>query len=311
MDLSIANLEPFVVFHDFLEEFDRNIKVTYGALALTRRMSPNSMSNAGNRLVRLPTEDEPWGPDTKWRNLDTVVSNSKLFIAQIGLMRIFSAFEDFLIGIKAEYDRFEHEVFQKSSAAASAGAKDDVGLRQLCRSINMPISSLDAILPIFDYFVVLRNCLAHRSGRASRALVTSSRSMELRVAMKNWPVRPGRTLPELPQLVQGKQISLLARHAIFAGLICRELAKLINDHLVAHLGSKGVVLMAAHHSLLKEEPPVNSPRRDAEAVVNETLSSRYRVRMKGGHEAIPFLKDLGQWKDCRLRFRQLYGSESS
>jgi hypothetical protein len=61
MDLSIANSEPFVVFHDFLEEFDRNIKVTYGALALTGRMPPNSMSNAGNRLVRLPTEDEPWG----------------------------------------------------------------------------------------------------------------------------------------------------------------------------------------------------------------------------------------------------------
>jgi len=103
----------------------------------------------------------------------------------------------------------------------------------------------------------------------------------------------------------------LARHAIFAGLVCRELAKLINDHLVAHLGVKGIVFMAAHHALLKEEPTVNSPRKDAEAVINEVLSSRYRVRMKGGHEAVPFLKDLGRWKDCALRFRQLYPSKSS
>jgi len=311
MDLSIANSEPFVLFHDFLEEFDRNIKVTYGALALTRRMSPNSISNAGNRLVRLPTEDEPWGPDTKWRNLDTVVSNSKLFIAQIGLMRIFSAFEDFLIGIKAEYDRFEQGVLKKGSPTASAGARDGVGLRQICRSIKMPIFSLDPILPIFDYFVVLRNCLAHRSGRASLALVTSSQSLPLRLAMKNWPVRPGRTLPELPEIVHGKQIPLLARHAIFAGLVCRELAKLVNDYLLAHLGAKGIVFMAAHHSLLKEEPLVNSPRKDAEAVVNEMLSGRYRVRMKGGHEAMPILKDLARWADCRLRFRQLYAAELS
>ncbi len=258
-----------------------------------------------------PTEDEPWGPDTKWRNLDTVVRNSKLFIAQIGLMRIFSAFEDFLIGIKAEYDRFEHEVFQKSSATSSTGGRDDIGLRQLCRFIKIPISSLDAILPILDYFLVLRNCLAHRSGRANFALVTHSSSIELRVAMENWPVRPGRTLPELPQIVQGKQIPLLARHAIFAGLVCRELAKLINDHLVAHIGAKGIVFMAAHHCSLKEEPLVNAPRKDAEAVVNEILCSRYRVRMKGGHEAMPLLRDLGRWKDCQLRFRQLYASKSS
>jgi hypothetical protein len=150
MDLSIANSEPFVIFHDFLEEFDRNIKVTYGALALAGQMPPNSVSNAGNGLVRLPTEDEPWGTDTKWRSLDTVVRNSKLFVAQIGLMRIFSAFDDFLNGIKAEYDRFEHVALQKRSVASVASADDDIGLRQLCSFIRMPISSMDAILPIFE-----------------------------------------------------------------------------------------------------------------------------------------------------------------
>jgi hypothetical protein len=310
VDLSIANSEPFVLFHDFLEEFDRNIKVTYGALALAGQIPPSSTSSAGNGLVRLPTEDEPWGTETKWRSLDTVIRNSKLFIAQIGLMRIFSAFDDFLNGIRAEYDRFEHIVAQKDSIT-SVGGDDDIGLRQLCSFIKMPISSLEAILPIFDYFVVLRNCLAHRSGRATYALASRSSSMELRVALERWPVRRGRALPELPQIVQGKQVPLLARHAIFAGVVCRELAKLISDHLVAHIGAKGIVFMAAHHFLLAEDPVVNAPRRDAEAVVNQILSGRYRVRKIEGHQTIRILRDLNRWKECQLRFRQLYAVRPS
>jgi hypothetical protein len=283
--------------------------VTYGALALTSQLQPNSISDAGNGLVRLPTEDEPWGADTKWCSLDTVVKTSKLFVAQIGLMRIFSAFEDFLNGIKAEFDRFEHIASQEHSISLVPGMEDDIGLRQLCSFIKMPISFLEAILPIFDYFLILRNCLAHRSGRANLALVKQSHSVELRIALERWPVRRGRTLPSLPQIVKGKQIPLLARHAIFTGLICRELAKLINDHLVAQLGAKGIVFMAAYHSLLSEEPVVNIPRKDAEAVLNETLSSRYRVRLHAG-EAIDVLKKLDRWKECRLRFEQLYVSRS-
>ena len=311
MDLSIANSEPFVLFHDFLEEFDRNIKVTYGALALTGQLLPNSTSSAGNALVRLPTGDEPWGTETKWRSLDTVVKNSKLFVAQIGLMRIFSAFDDFLSGIRAEYDRFEKITAQRDSVTSHGGEGDDIGLRQLCSFIKLPISSLEAILPVFDYFVVVRNCLAHRSGRASYALASRSSSSELRVALERWPVRRGRTLPELPQTVQGKQIPLLARHAIFAGVVCRKLAKLINDHLIAQIGDKGIAFMAAHHFLLAEEPIVNAPRRDAEAVVNQILSGRYRVHKIGQHQTIRILKELNRWEQCQVRFRQLYAMKSS
>ena len=311
MDTSIANSEPFVQFHDFLEEFDRSIKVSYGALALVGKLPPNSMSNAGNGLVRLPTEDEPWGSDTKWRSLDTVVKTSKLFIAQIGLMRIFSAFEDFLNGIRAEYDRFRHVTVWKNSTLFVAGPEDDIGLRQLCTHIKMPISSLQGPLPIFDYFVVLRNCLAHRSGRASHALVTQSSGQGLRDALEKWPVRRGRTLPELPQIGYGKQIPLLARHAIFAGLVCRQLANSINNYLVTILDAKGIVFMAAYHSVLSEEPIVNTARKDTEAVINEILSGRYRVRLNGRHEAMNILKGLDRWTECQLRFSQLYGSKSS
>jgi hypothetical protein len=308
MDLSIANSEPFVVFHEFLEQFDRSIKVTHGALALISKMSPNSISNAGNGLVRLPTEDQPWGADTKWRSLDAVVKSSKSFVAQLGLMQIFAAFEDFLTGIRAEYDRFEHATFQKGSIDSVDAQEDDIGLRKLCSHVKIPISSLNAILPIFDYFLLVRNCMAHRSGRANLTLANQSSSQGLLDALDGWQLRPGRKLPEFPQIVQGKQISIQARHTIFAGIVCRALAQPINDHLLAQIGSKGIVFMAAYHSLLLEEPIVKARRKDAEAVVNEVLDGRYRVRMDGPHEALRALKELNRWKECQLRFNRLYSS---
>jgi hypothetical protein len=57
--------------------------------------------------------------------------------------------------------------------------------------------------------------------------------------------------------------------------VCRFLAQKINEHLVSHLGAPGMVLMAAHHSLLTNQPVVRVKRRDAEVVVNEYLCGRY------------------------------------
>jgi hypothetical protein len=308
MDLQLANTESFLQFHDFLESLDRNLKVSFGALALVKTLPPNSVSKAGNQLIQLPTEDEPWGPHTKWLNLESVVSDSQRFIAEIGLMRMFSAFEDFLNGTKAEFDRAEAILHGRTSTAVKSDVRD-IGLRKLCDTIRLSLATIDGALPLFDYFLCTRNCLAHRGGKANQELVKLSHSSELLSAIAGWPVRKGATLPQLPQVALGKRVVLQARHVIYAGFVCRAIGQVINNHLVGYLGDKGMVLMAAHHALLVDDPIVRAHRRDGEAVVNDFLCSRYRVRMDGDHEAQKILRGLGRWQATKDNFKRLYGQD--
>ena len=104
MNIDEANTEPFYRFHRFHEEFNRNIKVSYGALELLRKTQPEKNANA-SQLIRLPTGEEPWGTETKWRSISSQASKSQQFLSQMGLVRVMSGFEDFLIGTKAESDR--------------------------------------------------------------------------------------------------------------------------------------------------------------------------------------------------------------
>jgi hypothetical protein len=307
MDLSLANTEGFFKFHDFLESFDRSMKVTTGALELAGTLAPNPASSPGGHLIRLPVGDEPWGEDLRWRSLDSVVKSSKLFVAQMGLMQVFSAFEDFLMNSKAEHDRFRSMAYGEQSDRSATALVDDIGLRRLCHEIDFPLSNLEYVLPLYDYFVAMRNCLAHRSGRASNELVAKGSSKEVQAALEKWPRRNGRPLPKLPEVIYGKTIPLFARHSIFAGVVCRSVAKSINDHQISQFGDRGLVLMAAHHSLLAEDPMILAPRKNAEAIVNELLCGRYRVRMDDNHEIHRILKELDLSSSCRDRYRHLYG----
>jgi hypothetical protein len=307
MDLSLANTEGFFRFHDFLESFDRSMKVTIGALGLAGTMAPSLASSTGSHLIKLPVGDEPWGKDTRWRSLDSVVKNSQLFVAQMGLMQVFSAFEDFLISSKAEHDRLQSVLNGEQSIQNRTDSAEDIGLRRLCNNIGLSLSKVGHALPLFDYFVAMRNCLAHRSGRASHELVEMGSLKDVQTAFENWPRRTGRPIPVLPDANYGKTIPLFARHSIFAGMVCRSIARAINDHQIAQFGDRGLVLMAAHHSLLTEDPTICAPRRNAEAVVNEFLCGRYRVRMDHDHEASGILKELDLSTACRDRYKRLYG----
>jgi hypothetical protein len=111
-------------------------------------------------------------------------------------------------------------------------------------------------------------------------------------------------------LHKSRQIPLLARHVIYAGEVCRFIARKLNQHLVKCLGNRGMALMAAHHSLFTEEPVVRVQVKqhfaETEAVVNAYLCTRYRIIPEQSHEAQKILKSIGQWPACRKRFRELY-----
>lgn len=109
----------------------------------------------------------------------------------MGVVRAVTLLEDLCIGIKAEYDRFNF--FAGSITKTSAVDNDDPeGLypRALYRNLGFKEDLLDGTEPLYNYFSKVRNCIVHRSGRATTELsghAISPRLIAWEIALWNKP----------------------------------------------------------------------------------------------------------------------------
>jgi hypothetical protein len=156
VDLSICSTEPFSRFHDFHEEFNRAIKVTYGALLRLQEHCEET-----TELISLPIEDEPWGipwpvataaeKKTVWHDPTNDIEFAKLFLAEMGIVRAFSAFEDLLTSVQAEYDRTRF--LRDDPEVALTNSEYDAKPVAMCRRLNWKTEPIAFALPLFDYFL--------------------------------------------------------------------------------------------------------------------------------------------------------------
>jgi hypothetical protein len=308
MDIRNSSVEPFARFMRFTEAHGKVVKVTYGALENPKNEQPDV-----NGLVFVPTGGEPWGDGahTKWKDVRAVAKVAGGFLAHMSLIYIMSAFEDLLIGIKAEYDRYV--------ALGATGTGTQLGLS--LQSENEPHSMITLmdqlgwsqepiryLLPLLKYFVVARNCIAHRSGRASSEMQAWSVDHHLLECIADWRTTTGKRPAKLPVVELGESIPLLPRHAIFAAEVCYRAAKHLNEKCRDRLGVDGVVYMAAHHSLLAPKPIRVAGNTEAR-VIKHALGDRYFVQdlKDADAEIIEILRRLGKWTECVRRYRKLRG----
>ena len=300
MDLSIANTEPFYRFLKFYEAFNRSMRVLVGGVESLRtegRADPASIAT----LTHLPTGGEPWGDTTRWRDVSKFLSEATEFIAQMGLVRVTSAFEDFLLSVDAEIQRFWH----LRNPDYETVPRDGVQLETLYKQLGLATARLKRLLPLYDYFVLVRNCVAHRSGRASQYLIEASSEPSLEASWKQLQGASERTIPKLPEVKFNRQIKFLPRHAILASELCYVIAKDVNSGLVQTLGEPGMIYMAAHHSLLADDRMETSRFRSPENAINYCVFGRYRIR-GNAVEPIQILKGIEKWAECRRRYTELY-----
>ena len=303
MNTNNANSEPYFRFLRFREDFDRSIKVTYGALQLVQ-------DNAGILdATKLSVGCEPWGKETIWTDIPKHIKSSTLFISQLGLVRIFSAFEDYLSGIRDEYNRFQslNGTSPKTNLNLQGEELPEKPLLAFCRDIGFPIEELNHLLPIYDYIIETRNCIAHRAGRASKGLIKIAESPELATCLTEWA---GKALPTLPPLKFGKPIEFMPRHAILASVIFILIAKHINKTLISVIGEKGLVYMASYHGLLSADRIHTGALNTPESFVNNILFTRYRVRDHKADQTPALLKAIGKWNDCRHAHKKIISEVS-
>jgi hypothetical protein len=164
--------------------------------------------------------------------------------------------------------------------------------------------SIQPFEPVLGYFSLLRNCIVHRNGRPSNALLELANCEELQKSLDAWPKRKGVKLIDLPALSSG-MLQVLPRHPIFYSEACHRLGKLIDKQFVNTLGFDGMVWMAARSAILRAEAlaiaDVNSR---PEAYLSTYLSRRCLVTVNGS-KLIPILRNLGLWTEVRDRFNSL------
>jgi hypothetical protein len=308
MNIQGANTEPFYRFLRTHEDLGTNIKLAYGALYAISQDEKATASGAESTLIALPTGGEPWGKNTRWRSVKARIPKVRKLIAEMGLVLAASAFEDFLTNVHSEHSRFsDFARKQKSTESPSEEPNEDrERLRSLFNSLQWDISPIQYLLPLYDYFVVTRNCVVHRSGRASAALAEKAESNLLAQCIKTWPSKPGKTIPKLPEIRVDHDIPLLPRHVILFSEVCQRIALHTNSRLLDFLGVQGLVYSAAYHALLAENRIQTIARRSPEQVINLVLSERCQVQLSDKFEVIGILKGIDLWNECRRKYNKLF-----
>ncbi len=176
MDISSANAEPMVALLEFHNQFNRSIKVAFGALSAVQVRVASDGEDAPT-LIELPAGGEPWGR-TRWRDLYNPRKEAARFITEMGVVRASTAFDDYLVQVEAELNRDQD--FREDSGK-KAGKKEKPSdtegdcadrtssLDRVAVRLDMDLGSLSAVRTIVDFFELARNCIVHRSRCAADA----------------------------------------------------------------------------------------------------------------------------------------------
>jgi len=309
MKIAEANTEPFYQFHRFNEELNRTMRITVAGLALVKQMA--TQNRTGGSPVHLPTDGEPWGKNV-WNNPARAVIPAGRFVSQMGVVRVVTALEDFCVGVKAEYDRYA-QIQGTPVESKNNSEVDDEGISptKLYAELAWNKEILDTLDPLYEYFSKVRNCIVHRSGRASKALNKYAGSSRLTNSVNAWQGPRNKKLPSLPTITIGNDLPVLPRHAILASEVCRRIAVDANEKLLNYLGVEGIAYMAAHHSLLSDTPIATNAKNSAQAILNWILTNRYHVRLDYREEAVQALGRLAKWRPYLRKFERLYGKGAS
>ena len=285
MDTTRAVSEPLRRIIDHHNAFNRRVKLLYGSL---NKVMSDGLGN--DVAVALPYGDEPWGEPKQWSS-STDGDAAVELLAELGIVRAASAFEDFLQGVIAELDR--------AGISAPAQTKADLIERVLVR---LSIASSDRpSLDLVRFFDCARNCIVHQMGRANAELVDLSVEKGLAdVLASSTPRAKAKWKPAIPATSLGKPVSWRPRHAILASDAYYKAAVAIDQRMLSVLGDGRIVAMASYWAVAAPIPVVEA-RSSHIATLRTALNDRYRVKVKAT-EIGPLLKSVGRWENAKVSF---------
>ena len=286
MEATRAVSEPLRRIIDHHNAFNKTIKLLFGSL---NKVMSDGLKN--DISVSLPYGEEPWGEPKRWSSSADGHAAAEL-LAELGIVRAASAFEDYLKGIISELDRAGIDLADSS--------KSDLLERVFIRLSVAPSDrpSLDLV----RFFDCARNCIVHQMGRANAELVGISISGGLADALaSSTPRVKVKWKPTIPVVSIGTSVLWRPRHAIMASDAYYKVAIAIDKNLLAVLGNGRFVAMAAYWAVMSPVPIVEA-KSSLIATLRSALNNRYRVKVKAT-EIGPLLKSVDKWEQTKLAFQ--------
>lgn len=328
MDISNANTEAYVIYNRFHNNLNLTSKVAAaGVLTLKRLVDVDNGDIIMGTLV--DTVGLPWGTNKPFPNPTQITDNVYENLINNTLVQAFAGFEHYLTNLIADISHFSekgrNEIFLHAHtdsdynpnnppeyskcclAFAEQFAKNNVlhiRVTKLCEKLGLTRNEIDKLLPLFDYFRNLRNCIVHLNGTANKDLIESWEDSSLQTSIEYWNSLSRKDAPALLEPVRGKKVNLNLTNSIMASALCFKIAQLINSQIRELLGVKGFIHMAAYNSLLvdiheyRDERKSNTPG----GAVSNYLTNRYFVKDYTTPEFVDELKNMDLWKHCRKRF---------
>lgn len=292
MDLSRAQLEPFRALHYFHEQLNIHVKSSTAGVVLLANAAGNSTDPKA--LGRLIEQVHPaWNSSPIHELSIDLYKRVYCAVGAYALVSLFSALDDFIVGLEADIARYEHSSGQ---VVPKFEVRDEAGEEPLLNTyvrFGWDVAGIAELIPVLRYFRLMRNCVAHRSSRASKALSEHSKSESLRTAIAGLLERNTRAAPEYEhrdEIFVDPTLSICCSDTI------RTVAADCNRAFVRMMSEKGFLLLACGN-LKKRNSYGTAAYKSPEAVLNLGLVERYRVGLSDRYEAPKKAREFGLWKD--------------
>lgn len=301
MDLSRAQLEAFRGLHYFHENLNVHIKCsTAGILLLKDAVGRSENPRYMGELIK--SSHPAWNSPPVHQLDSSLYKRISCSIGAYAIVALFSALDDFFTGVEADISRYE----AKGNAVArkeNISENDQVEpIEVIYRRYSWQTISISRSLSVLKYFRLMRNCLAHRSSRASQALAEYSQDQNFQSSIKGLLVR---TTTSAPIFEHNDEIFVDPTLAICCSDTIRTIASDCNRQYLQMIGINGFLLLACQN-LSKPSKFLTAAYKSPEAVLNLGLIERYRVGLPDKYVAPKEVQRLGLWKDFYKSFHNNY-----
>jgi hypothetical protein len=226
-------------------------------------------------------------------------AGAAIFLAELGIARAAAAFEDYADGAKGEFYR---------AGLSQVGAKKDgvPALHGFDAVVGLDTTNMTDLLRLAEFFDTARNCVVHRSNRASGYLASLCADPALEETLGRWPRRIGKWSVSLPPVNEGHVVEWRPRHAILASDVYYRAAVQLDRVLVRKMGPAALTRMAAHWCFFADPPAPCHSKHSPDVMIRSQLTDRYKVRNLTIAETITLLREAGQWETVRAAWTKRF-----
>lgn len=324
LDLEYAVTEPFLNYHLFHEGLNTKVKVLTSSLnhVIEYLLTPGN-ENKMNELIKKTDKSWQFPPNFSLPNppvdesslkskisskrpgkvddnneLDYQLKKKELaqemlywYVSEMAIFGSFSALDDCIVDIDSWFSSWAmfNNTQDKKSESTSSNK-----IERLYDSHEWDMKNIKTFLPIYEYFSAVRNSIAHRQSKASHKLSEISKSQGLKESVeRNFP--KGKPLSEFEY---NEDIFISPKTSLLCSHIIRLIFEDINKYIIKKMGIEGIIYMSCKLAFEPSSYNENKVVNLAKNRLNEIVSGRYHVIIKGEDEAVKVAESLGIWRDC-------------